>query len=110
MTESIFNHWGLADSSDPTIPSWGARAIYQNSYIDILYDRQSLIGGSESDRIKLGDWLNKIGLPALRKLVVTENLYSDERRFIRFEQGGYYIEANPNKSYGYLYIGAGHVK
>lgn len=86
---------------------WGARAIMKRQVVDILWDRQNMTGSDDAAKKKLADWLNKKGLPALQKLVKKEFLMNDEEREVCIEKDGYYILANPNRSHGYLYIGAG---
>ena len=92
---------------------WGARAIYRgfrdDYHIDLLMDRQSVKGMSDppnEDDEAFIDWVNKTGLPWLRKEVKRIGLSTDENREIVFKEGDYEIKANPNSSYGYLYIGA----
>jgi hypothetical protein len=96
------------------VAHWGARAIFTNSdYIDLLPDRQSLTrpenrgGLYTDDRDPLINWVNKTGLPWLRKEAAQQfDSSSGERRTISFDDGKYHIEADPQGSYGYLYIGA----
>ena len=89
------------------VSTWGARAIYTGQHIDLLCDRQSMSTVMENDeaaRLRLQTWVNKTGLPYLRKQ--TKNLYQDEDRTIELTDGSFHIEANPQRSYGYLYIRA----
>lgn len=89
---------------------WGARAILRNHCIDFLRDRQQMLGTDENAKMALALWLDDVGIPALQKIVEEEHIRTDEEREIRFEKDGYYIEANPRKSFGYLYIGAGKLQ
>ena len=86
---------------------WGARAIYEGRagkyFVDILYDRQSREGSITKEFIT---WLDDKALPWLRKEVERIGLGVDEDQVLKFEDGKYYLEASPNRSYGYLYIGA----
>jgi hypothetical protein len=109
-----------ADMIDRLAVTWGARAIYTGQHIDLLPDRQSwsLADYSEDDedttsvcyeerqaRIQpLLTWVNNVGLPFLRKEAT--NLYTDENRTVELNDGKFHIEANPQSSYGYLYIRA----
>jgi hypothetical protein len=98
---------------------WGARALYkgnffqgkkldtrQGAYVfELLRDRQQMIGGTEKERAKFEKWINKKGLPALRKLVKKLSIMPSEAQEILFELDGYLVVANPKKSHGYLFIG-----
>ena len=109
MSESMFL-FGYKKPEGEVPCWWGARAILKNRVIDILWDRHNMLGTDEKAKKALAKWLNSSkGLKALQKLVVQEYLCNDEEREIRIEdtKAGYYIVANPNRSYGYLYIGAG---
>ena len=90
--------------------TWGARAIYTRQQIDLLPDRQGISTSLESDeaaRTRLCTWINETGLPYLRKQA--KGLYQDERRTVELTDGSFHIEANPQASYGYLYIRAWEV-
>ena len=90
--------------------SWGARAIYQGSKddfsIDLLWDRQQMDGGDEKSRKKLCDWVNKVGLKKLKKLLKSEYICPEDEAVVEIEDAGADNSASPNRSYGYLYIGA----
>lgn len=116
--------WGLAVDM-PSVAAWGARAIWNGgttevpvllksgkrsrtrvervAFIDLLWDRQAN-EGNEQDRRRLGEWIDTKGMPALRKLVVTEGLHTDERRQLVVAEDEYRLIANPNASFGYLYL------
>jgi hypothetical protein len=85
--------------------SWGARAIYNGSTVDLLWDRQSA-EGSEEHREALLFWLDTYALPELREDVRKRFLAgnSDETRIIRSH--GFECHYSPRCSHGYLYIGA----
>ena len=90
---------------------WGARAIYRGypDYVmELLWDRQSAEG--VQDQPEFGKWLDDTGLPWLRKRLKEAGLGSDSRDVLSFAEGNYRIQASPNGSYGYLYIGAVKVK
>jgi hypothetical protein len=82
---------------------WGARAIFTNRFVDLLHDRQSW-EGEEKEKKALEKWLNKTGLPKIRKLA--SSLDTRDHEEVRFEDDKHVIVANPRASYGYLYIGA----
>ena len=88
------------------IASWGARAIFQDHGIDLLPDRQTMTAKDDDQTAKdrLAKWVNGTGLPFLRK--EAKRLYQDENRTVQFDQWPFHIEANPQSSYGYLYIRA----
>ena len=97
--------WGIK-APEGVATHWGARAIYKApTGIDLLWDRQSM-DGLQADREALSKWINKTGLPGLKKLLKKEYLASDEMREVEFREGGYVIKANPRSSHGYLYLGA----
>jgi len=106
---AVGSGWGRhvpAEMIGKLISSWGARAIFQDHYIDLLPDRQTLTAKDDDQAAKdrLRKWINGTGLPFLRKEV--KRLYQDENRTIQFDEGAFHIEANPQSSYGYLYIRA----
>ncbi len=101
--------WGLRprDGTTPRL-RWGARAIYYERHgeIDLVWDRQGFDdGGTAQERQAMADWINGVGVPALRAAVKAAKLGQGERRVVALEIGDYVLEANPNGSYGYLYIG-----
>lgn len=100
---------------------WGCRAIFTRRYdrsnklqigIDIVHDRQNCkaredVRNPEEEKATLIRFLNrktKNWHKHLLKLVKEECLMPDEHREISFEMDGYLIRANPQKSFGYLYI------
>jgi cytoskeleton bundling-enhancing protein CbeA-like protein len=87
------------------LAAWGARAIYQPPNVDILWDRQGY-AGQAGELKKLQKWLEGHGLPALRKALKKDRLYTNESREVRIVRTKYTIVANPRASYGYLYLGA----
>ena len=100
--------WGRRPA-EPKPLSWGARAIYGQAKaysIDLLSDRQGMSeGGTEAERKQLSAWLNKAGLPALRRLCRTMQLWTDSHHVAELDLDGWHIEASPQGSHGYLYIG-----
>ncbi len=105
--------WGLSPGTVGGPPAgcqtwWGARAIYngrKDDYqIDLLWDRQSFTTDDEKAGEALHRWINKTGLKGLRARLKAEAAYPGDNILVSFEEGGYVINANPNRSYGYLYI------
>lgn len=86
---------------------WGARAIYRDSRIDFLPDRQDMIGDDEDRR-------------QLRQALIDAKAHDEITRFFRhtyvspseaahrmiFENERVAVAASPNGSYGYLYLTA----
>ena len=100
--------WGIQAPESVKV-SWGARAIYAvPASIDIVPDRQGLRAGEEKENENeaLIDWINKKGLPGLKKILRGEHLSREERRIVEFKSDGYVLKASPQGSYGYLYLGA----
>lgn len=97
----------------PNKAHWGARAIYEKyavrgtekfEYgIDLLHDRQSVDGEMSKE---FSAWLNKVALPWLRKEVARVDLGTYSDKILVLDEGDFRLEASPNASYGYLYIGA----
>lgn len=86
---------------------WGARAIYDNRCtVDVVGNRQGCEGGTEEERDALVQWINTYALGAMRKLVAAERLETSSRAVVKVERDGFRMEASPNGSYGYLYLGA----
>jgi hypothetical protein len=83
--------------------AWGARAIFQRGFIDLLPDRQD-VAGTRENVLTLNKWINSVGLKRLNKLV--ERLSGSSSEVVSFDDGPFHIEASPQSSYGYLYIGA----
>ena len=88
--------------------AWGARWIYPN---DMVWDRQDFPGIETPEGQKLKGWLNGGAITKAKKRAAelddrcdisrnsaeTVTLYEDETGIIK---------ANPNSSYGYLYVAA----
>lgn len=111
--------------------AWGARAIYTYNRhahgvnrtargttrkrrvmdyftIDLLCDRQSTARDpaqtTDADAVALGTWINKTGLPELRKLCNDRFIAGDSAEEVTLERDGYALKAGPRASHGYLYI------
>jgi cytoskeleton bundling-enhancing protein CbeA-like protein len=88
-------------------PRWGARAIYTESSFDLLYDRQQVTGGDPETRRQLVAWLNTKALPELRARAQRYELpVGSVDELVEIQSEGFCLQANPRKSYGYLYLGA----
>lgn len=93
------------------LAAWGARAIYKNTHpplIDTLPDRQQMVGDDEGARRRLGEWLNGKALKRLMRDIeaLRSGLPGDSPDVVTFEDGPFHLEASPQCSHGYLYIGA----
>lgn len=85
---------------------WGARAIFKpmDLYpIDIPFDRQQCEPAPEKCSLLL-TWLNEKGMPWLN--AEASKLNTDDDKTISFSDAKGTILASPQRSYGYLYIGA----
>ena len=99
------NHWfGRRPPMHGIAVAWGARAIFTSSRIDLLPDRQSWSDSNAETLSGLRQWINEKGLPRLR--VVAKRLGADDSHSVVYDDGDFHIEASPQKSGGYLYIGA----
>ena len=102
------NHWWGRQAPESAEMAWGARAIFKPGsclVIDLLPDRQSFRGPLTGSQ-PFVNWINETALPKLRVLVKKEKLGTDSTEVIRFEDETGVIEACPNESFGYLYVGA----
>ncbi len=84
--------------------SWGARAIFQGPLIQLLPDRQSWSDSNPDVRQALKQWINEKGLPWLRN--EAKGLSPRGSSVLVHDDGDFHIEASPQQSGGYLYIGA----
>lgn len=89
---------------------WGARAIYQpqlKNPIGLLPDRQTWNPTPANNRPLLRPWLDNEALPWLREHLKGIGAGSNEVLvYHRTEHENYTLMASPQRSYGYLYIGA----
>ena len=51
------------------------------------------------------DWLNKVGVPRLKKLPEFLGMGADSYKVIEVKDGMFTLQVCPNGSYGYLYMG-----
>jgi hypothetical protein len=102
--------WGLRPGPGDGHPvfTWGARAIYyqDTASFDLVHDRQTCEGGLTFHREELLRWLDTHGLPALRKLVARERPSAGGQELLQIREDGFVLRANPQRSHGYLYLGA----
>ncbi len=110
--------WGLTwlvptDYKETCVAAWGARAIYNEKFIELLADRQGFRTASDwegkpddATSKPLLRWLAKKGLPALRKWIKDNYIPMSSDKEFRFHDGEFELAATPNGSYGYMYINA----
>lgn len=105
---SLQIEWGLNPIPESARGAWGARAILKQQYLDLLWDRQSFDQGKLSEREKDGlvNWINKTGLPKLRKHIVKNRWKNDSEEVFELNQDNYHLRASCRKSHGYCYISA----
>ncbi len=88
--------------------AWCARAIYYTRpdiYIDLVPDRMHTHGDKNNETVKrMHDWLNKTGIPELRRVCSEMRIASNSHSHIEYKSDGHIIRATPNGSHGYLYI------
>lgn len=87
----------------PRTRYWGARAIFQRDYIDLVPNRQIFDGVEDK---AFDTWLNKRAIPWLRAEVTKTGLSNTETKELVLHEFIYELRANPQNSHGYLYIGA----
>lgn len=105
-------HWfGLRPNVSP-LPGlyWGARAIYTPYQgIDLLWDRQQYNDSTEAlakAREALWTWISDKGLARLKKELVRRRIEARDSELVTVVDRRHTIIANPNRSHGYLYLGA----
>ena len=117
------HHWfGRRPHKDlETRRAWGARAIYRlawsaifNDYlasVQTLGDRQSYHGFDADYRADQDfvAWLNDTAMPQIKELLIKELVEGDSDQVVGWDDGPRHIEASPQRSHGYLYIGAWEV-
>lgn len=98
-------HWfGRRPSQHGIAVAWGARAIFNSGGIDLLPDRQSWSDSDSEALSRLQNWINGKGLPWLR--AETKGLSPAASSVLIHDEGEFHLEASPQQSHGYLYIGA----
>jgi hypothetical protein len=98
--------FGCHSSTIPDAPAlWGARAIYTGRRVDLLVDRQDLVGESDAAKAALRATLNG---GALRQFIKWANDRFDgySREIESMEFDGITFVASTNGSHGYLYVTA----
>lgn len=104
---TLSSHWfGRRPPKQSQQAAWGARAIFHANTIDLLADRQSWSESTPEGKQRLREWINQTGLPWLRTQVQTVGLRSHDSKVLTHDELGFHIEASPQSSGGYLYIGA----
>jgi hypothetical protein len=103
------NWFGRRPPTGGVTVAWGARAILKSAsfpQIDLPRDRQSWTKARRDDRSRLARWINTKGLPWLRDEIKRARLASIDHKVIEYDDGPIHLEASPQSSGGYLYIGA----
>jgi hypothetical protein len=98
--------YGRRPPERPDTAAWGARAILSDKTIYLLSDRQSWSQCSPDKKNRLLTWIDETGLPWLRAEVERGFLHSMDSTVLVHDHGGFHLEASPQRSGGYLYIGA----
>lgn len=97
--------WGINPEGEKAI-AYGARAIYNGpGTLDLLWDRQCMVGGEPGQREEFCKFLNEYGIPAIKDLTKKESLRGSEDRQLHTQLHGWHITVSPKGSCGYLYIG-----
>lgn len=99
--------WGRPVPAHATT-AMGARAILMRGYppcIDFVRDRMAWEGEPEDCR-ELSAWISNTAVPLLRKRIMDEGISLMSTDVIDIEDGRFFLEASPQGSGGYLYIGA----
>jgi len=103
MTDQV--HWfGRRPPQEGIAAAWGARAIFHTPSIQLLPDRQSWSDSNPDARTRLQQWINEKGLLWLRN--EAKGLSPISSSVLIHDDGDCHLEASPQRSGGYLYIGA----
>lgn len=111
MSKWLILEWGLQHNvnSESVEAAWGARAIWNRGYIDLLWDRQDMKGTNEGKEL-LAEWVNKQGLKEIDRKLKDRNVYQSSQETVmqdtRYKGRKFTIIASPNASHGYLYLTA----
>src|ERR1700694_1127834 len=99
------DYWfGRRPTQEHITAAWGARAIFPPPSIQLLPDRQSWSDSNADAHPRLKEWINEKGLLWLRN--EAKSLSPMSSNVLIHEDGDFHIEASPQRSGGYLYIGA----
>ena len=82
--------------------AWGARFIFPN---DLLHDRTGIFGDTD-DKKALIEWLNSGALRKARDAAPAGLFPNETREVVLYDDDTGTVVANPNGSYGYLYVAA----
>jgi len=97
--------WGLSSLVPEDAPAaWGARAILQNGFVDLIPDRQGMGFSDDLAKHSLAVWLGTQGLAWLGR--IAKQMRGDESKLYEHDDEGFHIRANTNASHGYVYIAA----
>jgi len=95
--------FGLWNEAPLTGPAWGARAIFSNGNIDLLYDRQTSRDAGDAFLARVN-----AALPGARekaKELRFSSLAGDVSEVVTLSEAeGLVIKASTNASFGYLYL------
>jgi hypothetical protein len=98
-------HWfGRRPPRQGIAAAWGARTIVKSTSVELSLDRQSWSDSDPEAHPRLKKWINEKGLPWLR--AETKGLSLVASTVLIHDEGDFHIEASPQRSGGYLYIGA----
>lgn len=100
--------WGFSPPS-PRPVAYGARTIFSRRdgdvSIDVLWDRQCMVGGTPKERERFGRWLDAVAFPVIRKAVKARRIYGNDHDVVDLEVDHMHVCFSPRGSCGYLYIG-----
>jgi hypothetical protein len=99
--------WGLQPPPGASV-AWGARAIFKDGGVDLLHDRQGMVG-DKGAKESLAEALNGGPLGAAREQAYTlwsqGKIRGDVAGMVTLvDDGQVVIEADTRGSYGYLYM------
>lgn len=105
MSSELRLAFGMNGIPADVTTAWGARLIWPN---DLVHDRQDLSGPVKG---LLAQWLNggalRVALDNAARLASSHELRSSENREVTlYEDNRGVIKANPQSSFGYLYVAA----
>jgi hypothetical protein len=100
------DYWFGRQAPEGSTIAWGARAIFTRGHIDIVPDRHQMTEAPQEQRTEFAKWLQSTGMPGLKKEVERTGITGTDHTVLAYQDDRYRIEASPQGSCGYLYIGA----
>ena len=97
--------WGLRNCSAEGEALWGSRAILNDSYVDIVWNRQGCIGSPEAIN-RLTIKLNSGVLDKFRTILNNGYIFEQDETIDEIPVDGVVFYCSTMMSYGYLYITA----